>query len=651
MDNADLILLAATGLVLLAVAGAAATSRAGAPLLLVFLSLGMLAGVEGPGQIDFHAHDTAYLFGSLALALILFDGGLGTRLRSLKLVIRPALSLATIGVLVTAGITAAAARFLFEMSWIEAMLMGAIVSSTDAAAVLALIAGRQMHARPRVATTLEAESGFNDPVAVILVVSCVEILAGEGEADLVLMAVSVVWALAAGGAIGWFGGKTIALAERRVAVPESLYPIFSVTAGVFLFALAQSLGASGFLAAYLAGVSLGSVSEGPTKRATERFSDGLAWLAQIGLFLMLGLLVVPSHAASVALPALAMALVLIFIARPLAVMLCLLPEPFRANERAFIAWMGLRGAVPIFLGSVPVIAGVDNANLYFSAAFAVVLASLVIQGWTAGPVTRLFRIAPPRPPGSRAQALRGLGIAAGGFAAVAAAMYIGAGLLEQRETLADPQSVPELRQALSRAGAETGLRVTDLPEDWAQLDAETRRGLFADLVAAMMRAENARIREDRAVIRRMIQWEAEGRAFSLAEQARRDTLARAYGGRYGDLEGLLLRADTIPPRLAAAQAALATGWGSSEAVLTRNALFGRGGGPDGFVTLSASVAGYAELLNTHPDFAPFRAERAARRAAGMPVTAEALIDTLGPYASGAAYVDQVRAVLESLPAP
>ncbi|TGY89191.1 potassium/proton antiporter [Marinicauda algicola] len=649
MDNAELILLAAAGLVLLAVAGAAATSRAGAPLLLVFLSIGMLAGVEGPGGVDFHAHDQAWLFGSLALALILFDGGLGTRLRSLKLVLRPALSLATIGVVLTAGITAGAARVLFDLGWVEALLMGAIVSSTDAAAVLALIAGREMHARPRVATTLEAESGFNDPVAVILVTACVEVLAREGEPNLALLGVSVVWALAAGGLIGWFGGQAIALAERRVHLPESLYPIFSVTAGVFLFALAQSLEASGFLAAYLAGVSLGAVSEGAAKRATERFSDGLAWLAQIGLFLMLGLLVVPSHAVSVALPALILALVLIFIARPVAVLICLIPESFRANEKGFIAWMGLRGAVPIFLGSVPVIAGVGNANLYFSAAFAVVLASLVIQGWTAGPVTRLFRIAPPRAPRPRLQALRGFGIAAGGLAAAAAAMYIGAGLLEREETIVEPASLAELRQALARAEDGTGLRLATLPADWAELDAASRRDLFAPLVIALMEAENARILEDRAVIRRMIQWEAEGRSFSLPEQARRDTLARAYGGRYGDLEGLLVRADVIPPRLAAAQAALATGWGSSEAVLERNALFGRGGGPDGFATLSASVSGYGELLNTHPDFEAFRAERAALRAAGEAIAAEALVEEIAPYARGEDYVGQVRAVLAGLP--
>ena len=173
MGTSEFILLAAAGLVLLAIAGAAATRQAGAPLLLIFLVIGMLAGEEGPGGIAFHAHDTAYLFGSLALALILFDGGLGTKLRPLRSVLRPALSLATIGVIITAGITALAAKYLFGLGWVEAALMGAIVSSTDAAAVLMLIAGKDIRARPRVATTLEAESGFNDPMAVILVVTFV----------------------------------------------------------------------------------------------------------------------------------------------------------------------------------------------------------------------------------------------------------------------------------------------------------------------------------------------------------------------------------------------------------------------------------------------------------------------------------------------
>jgi cell volume regulation protein A len=652
MDNAELILLAAAGLILLAVAGAAATSRAGAPLLLVFLSLGMLAGVEGPGGVDFHAQDTAYLFGSLALALILFDGGLGTRLKRLKLVIRPALTLATIGVLLTTAITAGAAHLLFGLGWVEALLMGAIVSSTDAAAVLALIAGRDIKARPRVATTLEAESGFNDPVAVILVTSAVAWLSQDAAPHPGMMVISVVWALAAGGLIGWFGGKAVALVERRMHIAESLHPIFAVAAGVFIFAFAQALGASGFLAAYLAGVALGAGQRGPAMLATERFSDGLAWLAQIGLFLMLGLMIVPSHAASIALPALGLALVLIFIARPVAALICLLPEKFRWNERAFISWMGLRGAVPIFLGSFPVIAGVENANLYYSAAFTVVLASLVIQGWTAGPVTRLFGIAPKADRQTGTQMLRGLGIAGGGFAAMAAALYIGAGLLGREPQMAQPESVAELRQALARAEPQDGLRVRALPDDWAQLDDQSRREVFVHLVSTLMAAENARILEDRTEIRRLMQLEAQGRVFSLADQARRETLARAYGASYGDLDGLLSRADLVPVRLATAQAVLATGWGASEAVRSGKALFGRSGGPEGFATLSESVADYAGLLNSHPDFEGFRAERAAIRASGAPPSASALVDTVSAYAaSGSDYVARLRGVLAALPEP
>ncbi|MEQ8403615.1 MAG: potassium/proton antiporter [Oceanicaulis sp.] len=643
MDNTALILLAASGLVLMAVAGAAATSRAGAPLLLVFLSLGMLAGVEGPGGIDFHAMDAAYLFGSLALALILFDGGLGTRLRSLKLVLRPALTLATLGVLGTTAITAVAARYLFDLSWVEAGLMGAIVSSTDAAAVLALLGGRELKARPRVVTTLEAESGFNDPVAVILVTAFVEILAGGGGLDPLSLSGSVLWALAAGGVIGWYGGRLLAVVKNRVALPESLAPIFAVAGAVFLFALAQALEASGFLAAYLAGVAVRAQSRNPERAATERFSDGLAWLSQIGLFLMLGLLVVPSQALALAIPALSLSLVLIFVARPLAVFACLLPERLTVKETGFIAWMGLRGAVPIFLGSFPVIAGVENANTFFSAAFAVVLASLILQGWTAGPMTRLFGVAPPRSGKSRRQALAGAAIAAGGFAALTAAIYIGAGLLDRQETELRPASVAELRRVLSRA--EGGVPLAALPQDFTSLPAADRRDLFVEAVTALAEAQNADIREDRAAIRRFMQAEAQGRTLSLSEQALREALARVYGGRYADLEDLLTRADVIPPRLAAAQAALATGYGSGSALIERHALFG---GP-GHENLRVAMDAYTRLLNTHPDFEAFRTRRAALRDAGEALDAGRLAGALGPYASGEDYVDRLRAVLAGLP--
>ena len=649
MENSALILLATSGLVLMAVAGAAATSRAGAPLLLVFLSLGMLAGVEGPGGLDFHAMDAAYLFGSLALALILFDGGLGTRLRGLKLVLRPSLMLATVGVLGTTAVTAAAARYLFDLSWVEAGLMGAIVSSTDAAAVLALLGGRELKARPRVVTTLEAESGFNDPVAVILVTAFVEMLVRGGELEPLLLAGSILWARGAGGVIGWFGGRAVAAVKNRVALPESLYPIFAVAGAVFLFALAQAVEASGFLAAYLAGVAVRAASRNPERQATERFSDGLAWLSQIGLFLMLGLLVVPSQALALAVPALVLALVLIFVARPLAVFVCLLPERLTLKERGFIAWMGLRGAVPIFLGIYPVIAGVENANTYFSAAFAVVLVSLVAQGWTAGPMTRLFGVAPPRSGKSRRQTLTGLAIATGGFAALTAAIYIGAGLLDRQDAELRPGTVAELRQALARSGlrdgADSGLALAGFPPDFADLPDADRRDLFVQAVTALAQAQNTQILDDRAAIRRFMQAEAQGRTLSLSEQARRETLARVYGGRYADLEDLLTRADIVPPRLAAAQSALATGYGSGAAAVERNALFGG----SGHETLRVAMGDYARLLNTHPDFAGFRERRAALRAADAPLDAEILAGELGAYAAGDEYVQRLRAILQSLP--
>lgn len=645
MENTALILLAASGLVLMAVAGAAATSRAGAPLLLVFLSLGMLAGVEGPGGVDFHAMDAAYLFGSLALALILFDGGLGTRVRSLKLVLRPALMLATVGVLATTAITAAAARLLFDLGWVEAGLMGAVVSSTDAAAVLALLGGRELKARPRVVTTLEAESGFNDPVAVILVTAFVELLAAGGGLDPLRLAGSILWALAAGGVIGWYGGKALAAVKNRVALPASLYPIFAVAGAVFLFALAQAVEASGFLAAYLAGVAVRAASRTREREATERFSDGLAWLAQIGLFLMLGLLVVPSQALALAVPALILSLVLIFIARPLAVFACLLPERLTMRETGFIAWMGLRGAVPIFLGSFPVIAGVENANTFFSVAFAVVLVSLILQGWTAGPVTRLFGVAPPSTGKSGRQALAAAAIAAGGFAALTVAIYVGSGLLDRRESELRPASVAELRQALARS--RDGLALAGFPPDFATLPEADRRALFVAGVEALARDQNADILADRAAIRRLMQADFQGRTLSLSEQALREGLARIYDGRYGDLEDLLTRADIIPPRLAAAQAALATGYGASPAVIERNALFG---GP-AHETLRSAMNAYARLLNTHPDFEAFRSRRAALREAGAELDPAVLAGALGPFAAGEDYVDRLNGVLDSLPEP
>lgn len=649
MQTSDFILLASAALVLLAIAGAAATRRAGAPLLMIFLAIGMLAGEEGPGGIVFHDHNAAYLLGSLALALILFDGGLGTKLRRLKGVLRPAITLATAGVLITAGVTAAAAKYLFDLGWVEAFLLGAIVSSTDAAAVLMLIAGRDIKARPRVATTLEAESGFNDPMAVILVVTAVTWLSQGGAPEPFGAAASIVWSLIAGGLIGWYGGRLIGWVERKVRLPIGLYPIFGVAAAVFLFAFAQVIGASGFLAAYLAGVAL-AASPRRAAEATDRFSDGLAWLAQIGLFLMLGLLITPSHAAEVALPALGVALVLILLARPLAVLICLAPERYRLNERAFIAWMGLRGAVPIFLGAYPVIAGVENANLYFSAAFAVVIASLVIQGWTAGPVARLFGVAPPLQRGGRWANAGMIAVVMAGFSFVSLAVSWTVTREAPEERLLAAGSVAALREAMAPMDPSSSpMRLEALPADWTDLEAAERRETFARIASGLIAAQNARLLDDRMALLEMRAQIEAGETLPLPKQARRDSLSRRYGVRYEDLDGLIDRVDVIPPSLGAAQAILATGWGDSEAARSRNALFGRfPAGQEGFTSLLASAGDYVDLINTHPDFAPLRAARANLRARQGPVTGLQLVDHIGPYAaSGDAYAAQVRALIIS----
>lgn len=648
METAELILLAAAGLVLLAIAGAAATRQAGAPLLLIFLVIGMLAGEEGPGGIAFHAHDTAYLFGSLALALILFDGGLGTKLRRLRSVLRPALSLATLGVIITAGITAIAAKYLFGLGWVEAALMGAIVSSTDAAAVLMLIAGKDIKARPRVATTLEAESGFNDPMAVILVVTFVAWLTGQGIPDPLVATLSIVWAIAAGAAIGWFGGRLIAYVERKIGLPIGLYPIFASAGAVFLFSFAEVIGGSGFLAAYLAGVAMASAPKRRAAEATARFSDGLAWIAQIGLFLMLGLLVTPSHAAEVALPALGLAFVLILMARPVAVLICLAPERFRLNERAFIGWMGLRGAVPIFLGAFPVLAGVENANLYFSAAFAVVIASLVIQGWTAGPVARLFNVAPPLARGGNLANAGMIAAVAIGFTLASAVVSFGVNERDADREPISPLNMRELLAALGPDGTMRAVRLESFPSDWEQMDPAERRETFARVAAGLVAAQNERVMEEREQLLVMRAQEEAGIPLSLPQQARRDTLARRYGGRYDDLDDLLARVDIVPPSLGAAQAALATGWGSSSSAIERNALYGRSPREGRFGGLTAAAADYVDVFNTHRDFTAFRAERARLRALGEAVTGPALVSLIGPYAeSGDAYAAQVRAVMNS----
>jgi len=354
--------------------------RFGAPLLLVFLVLGMLAGESGPGGIKFDDVRTAYLVGSIALALILFDGGLRTRYATFRSVFAPALALATVGVMLTAALTAPAAHYLLGLGWTESLLVGAVVASTDAAAVFFLIHARGLHLRPRVAATLEVESGSNDPFAVFLTLMLVEfLLNGTGTWQHVVLTLAEEAIL--GGILGIAGGRLIVIALNRLGLAQGLHAPFVAASVLAIFGLASAAHASGFLAAYLAGLVVGNR---PTRahNTIVVVLDATTWLAQIVMFVLLGLLAWPERITEHVLAALAVALALMFFARPAAVFACLAPFRFSWREKLFISWVGLRGAVGIFLASIPLLVGLPDAQLFFDLGFVVVLVSLLVQGWS-----------------------------------------------------------------------------------------------------------------------------------------------------------------------------------------------------------------------------------------------------------------------------
>src|SRR6201995_4865060 len=394
LDQGSIAILLGAVLVMAGIRSSLLALRFGAPLLLVFLFIGILAGDSGPGQIAFDDVRTTYLVGSVALALILFDGGLRTRFQNIRTVLVPSMALATVGVLLTAAITSPSAKYALDLNWTEALLVGAGVASTDAAAVFLLVHGAGLRLRPRVGATLEAESGSNDPFAVFLTLMLVEFISvGHSSPGHVLRELFQEAVL--GGIIGLVGGRAMVIALNRVALPQGLHAPFVTTTALVIFGAAQMVHASGFLAVYLAGLVVGNR---PTRahNSVVAFLDAATWLAQIVMFVLLGLLVSPQRLVGSVFPAVIVALVLMLVARPLAVFLCLAPFRFNWREKIFIAWTGLRGAVAIFLASIPMLVGLSKAYLYFDVAFVVVIISLLFQGWTLGVAARKLHVALPR---------------------------------------------------------------------------------------------------------------------------------------------------------------------------------------------------------------------------------------------------------------
>jgi cell volume regulation protein A len=396
MQASDDIILVGGVLCLCAILAGLASARIGTPLLLVFIGVGVLAGEDGPGGILYDNFELSYFIGSVALVAILFQGGLTTSRAMLRQGLWPAIALSTVGVAISAALVAGAAVYLFGVTWLEGLLLGAVTAPTDAAAVNVVLRRTKLALPPRVEAILEVESGLNDPMSVFLTLLCVEFLQKPGPlaVNFAVAAHTVgvlLWEMAGGAMIGLLGGGLAVVLFRKLAVDLEIYPTFAAGAAMVVFGGAQSVGASGFLAVYLAGLIIGN-TEHQASQPVERFFGALGWLAQITLFLMLGLLVTPHELPPVTLPALAIAAVLILLGRPVGVALCLLPLRWAPREVAFVSWVGLRGAVPIYLTVIPLLAGLPSGRILFNVVFVVVIASVAVQGWTIPPIARLLKL-------------------------------------------------------------------------------------------------------------------------------------------------------------------------------------------------------------------------------------------------------------------
>jgi cell volume regulation protein A len=383
-------------LIIIAVLLSKASSRLGIPALLFFLGLGMLSGSEGLGGIYFDDPWIAQFLGSIALAYILFSGGLDTKWSDVKKVVRPAITLSTLGVLLTAVLLGYFVHLTLKLPLLESLLLGAIVSSTDAAAVFSILRNREVRLQGKIEPLLEFESGSNDPMAVLLTIGLTGLITNGDQSAVELIPYFLVQ-MSLGIAIGLLSGRFFAWLINRMNLKiEGLYTVFTIAIVLLIFGLTNSLNGNGFLAVYLAGLAMGNKNF-IHKRTLRKFHDGLAWLMQILMFLALGLLVFPSEVVPVTGIGLLISVFLILVARPISVMISLIKTDFTIREKAMISWVGLRGAVPIILATFPLLAGVKNADLIFNIVFFVVITSSLIQGTSLTVMSKWLQVQSPLP--------------------------------------------------------------------------------------------------------------------------------------------------------------------------------------------------------------------------------------------------------------
>jgi len=380
MVSLEQILIYLSLLLILATIASKVSSSLGVPSLVLFIVIGALAGSEGPGNIEFWNPHLAQSVGTVALAFILFSGGLDTSLESIKPVLLHGLALSTVGVAITASAVALFANLVLGLTPLEGLLLGSVVSSTDAAAVFSVLRSRGIRLKGHLRPLLELESGSNDPMAVFLTIGFTGLLVDSSRSSLALVPF-FLQQMAVGGLFGYLSGRLLPIVLNRLRLDyEGLYPVLTTSVVLLTYGGTSALGGNGFLAVYICGIVTGNrpfIHRG----SLMRFHDGLAWLVQITMFLTLGLLVFPSELVPVIGPGTLVAIFLILIARPISVLVCLAPSRgMGIREKLLIAWVGLRGAVPIILATFPLVAGIEKAHTMFNMVFFIVVSSVVLQG-------------------------------------------------------------------------------------------------------------------------------------------------------------------------------------------------------------------------------------------------------------------------------